>query len=106
MRWGEARHQQYDAVIAACKGAWVRVVDIGKRAGVSDRTAAKALEQAYEDMRVEYRSVKINGRWVDQYRAAPPGYIPPLYQSNLDARPLAEAFGGYTYYHGGNTWHQ
>lgn len=106
MRWGEPHHPQYEATISACAGRWTLPRDIAGQLGVCDRTVQKALNQAYEDMRVEYRSVKINGRWVDQYRAAPPGYIPPLYQSNLDARPLAEAFGGYTFYKGDAAWHQ
>lgn len=73
--------------------------------GSSPQTARKPLRELVEVLRIEEKTIK-NCSW---FKTVPDGYIPPLYQSAMDARPLAETWGGYTFLNskatGEQAWH-
>lgn len=89
--------RQREQIIAACAEDWVQASEIQKLLNIGPITARKRIRQMELREEVATRRMKINGRWKLQCRTIGPGYIPPLYETTLDAMPLAECFGGLTY---------
>lgn len=84
------------------RGAWTSTPKIVDGCGLSENATRRALHNLYDlgFIRMKYgkNSVGCKALFYSQQPAGKGRSIPPLYQTvGMDARPLARAFGNYTY---------
>lgn len=84
-------------LLAVVGDEWVCAKDIARLMGISIKRAHQIVSSLPPDAQLEKRRARVKDRWNVQYRRAREGYVAPLYETELDAWPLARAMGGYTF---------
>lgn len=84
-------------MLALIEDRWMSTREIAPLMDVAlERVRQVAVDLEY--MRaIQKRRILHNNRWIHEYRKAPPGHVEPLYESRMDAWPLAQVWSGYTF---------
>lgn len=88
-----------DAVLGAAQ-EWITARQLAAAIGASQRTTLRVLWGLMDSMEIVSRPLTARQNSLRLYKVAPPGYRPPLYETHLDARPLADCFNGYSFLKG------
>lgn len=80
---------------------WLTVHEIAPLIGVTVARVRQVATELLDERAIQKRVILRKDRWHHEYKKAPPGYVEPLYESRVDAWPLAQALGNYTFLSGG-----
>lgn len=87
-----------DAFLECLTDDWKSTVEIASELGVTrNRVSQIVIAAAGSGAPVQRKSVLINNRWQHVFKRPQPGYVEPLYESRMDAWPIAQVWGGYTF---------
>lgn len=86
-------------ILEFVRAEWVSCMEVSAYLDRSKENTMRALTDLVDELVLEMTAEKRPGSSRPEYRfrMAPPGFIQPLYESAMDARPLAETWNGYTF---------
>lgn len=82
------------AVVAA---GWMDAHEVAASMSITVARVRQIAQDLKYAQTIQLRRILKNDRWVIEYRLKPPGHVEPLYESRMDAWPLAQVWSGYTY---------
>jgi len=87
-----------DDVLDVLTDKWMVIDEVVAAVGRSLRAVRRVLMRLDDELLIDTRHYQMGARWRTQYRVVARDFTRPLFNnSRHDARPLAEAFGGYTF---------
>lgn len=96
-RTNSRRVEARQAMLAIVADDWMEPRVIAPMMGVTLARVRQIADDLRDAQAIQLRRIKRRGRWIHEYRKTPPGHVEPLYESRMDAWPIAQVWGGYTF---------